>query len=61
SSTDLGIYVTYAERYQSPEVIMSTQLAAAVAVIPFTSKVLGEAHPLWAVHSFDRVSHLASP
>ncbi|KAH9849687.1 hypothetical protein C2E23DRAFT_736865, partial [Lenzites betulinus] len=56
SSTDLGVYVAYAGKYQPPEVIKSIQLAAAVAVIPFTSKVLGDAYPLWAIHSFDCVS-----
>ncbi|KAI0370386.1 hypothetical protein BV20DRAFT_1035887 [Pilatotrama ljubarskyi] len=43
---DLGVY--------SPEVILSSQLAAPVAIIPITSRVLGSSTPLWAVHSFDR-------
>ncbi|CDO73340.1 hypothetical protein BN946_scf185008.g103 [Trametes cinnabarina] len=53
-STELGVYVAYADRYQPPEVILSSCLACEVAVIPFVSKVLGAAHPLWAIHSFDR-------
>ncbi|GBE85854.1 hypothetical protein SCP_0803760 [Sparassis crispa] len=55
-STDLGVYVAYADRLQDMEVIATDQLAAAVAIIPITSKRLGNEVPLWVVHSFDRVS-----
>ncbi|TFK79408.1 hypothetical protein K466DRAFT_469145, partial [Polyporus arcularius HHB13444] len=57
SSTDLGIYVTYADSYQDLEVVYTVQLAASVAIIPFHSRQLGHNVPLWSVHSFDRVSH----
>ncbi|KAI0631156.1 hypothetical protein C8Q77DRAFT_1062169 [Trametes polyzona] len=54
-SIDLGVYVAHADRFQPLEVIMSSQLSAPVAIIPIFSKALGDAKPLWAVHSFDRV------
>ncbi len=54
-STDLGVYVAYADKFHAPEVVVSSQLSAPVAIVPIRSKVLGQEVPLWAVHSFDRV------
>ncbi|TFK78562.1 hypothetical protein K466DRAFT_507108, partial [Polyporus arcularius HHB13444] len=54
-STDLGIYVAYAQRYREMEVIATARLSATVAIVPIISHRLGPAKPLWVVHSFDRV------
>ncbi|EJF66372.1 hypothetical protein DICSQDRAFT_50233 [Dichomitus squalens LYAD-421 SS1] len=56
SSTELGVYVAYQHRFFPIEFIDSSLLSAAVAIIPVTSNVRGLEHPIWVVHSFDRVS-----
>ncbi|TBU28853.1 hypothetical protein BD311DRAFT_662682, partial [Dichomitus squalens] len=58
SSDGLGIYVAYANRLGPMEVVDSNHLAAAVAIIPITSHIRGREHPIWIVHSFDRVRTL---
>ncbi|GJE95314.1 hypothetical protein PsYK624_114980 [Phanerochaete sordida] len=53
-ASDLGIYTVYASRYYAAEVILTDQLASAVAILPTYSMRLGSDTPLWIVLSFDR-------
>jgi hypothetical protein len=54
SATDLGVYTAYANRFHEKEVISTTQLASAVAIVPVVLNTLLDT-TLWIVHSFDRV------
>ncbi|KAH9910571.1 uncharacterized protein BXZ73DRAFT_7686, partial [Epithele typhae] len=57
SSDHLGVSVAYAEQYHLVEIVPTTWLAAAVAIIPIRAQTgPGLRRNLWVVHSFDRVS-----
>ncbi|EJF67325.1 hypothetical protein DICSQDRAFT_46259 [Dichomitus squalens LYAD-421 SS1] len=58
SSTELGMYVVHADRLAPMEVVNTSCLSAAVAIVPIASNVRGPASPIWVVHSFDRVRTL---
>jgi hypothetical protein len=57
SATDLGVCTAYANRFHEKEVISTTQLASAVAIVPVVLNTLLDT-TLWIVHSFDRVCAL---
>ncbi|GBE83134.1 hypothetical protein SCP_0501810 [Sparassis crispa] len=54
-ATELGIYVAYRDTYHDLEVVPTDKLAAAVALLPTTSRRLGADVLLWIVHLFDRM------
>ncbi|KAL7282470.1 hypothetical protein ACG7TL_003941 [Trametes sanguinea] len=52
---ELGVFVVRQEQYHAAEVVHTSSLAAAVALVPMHSNRLGPDYPLWVVHSFDRL------
>ncbi|KAG2737679.1 hypothetical protein P692DRAFT_201674704, partial [Suillus brevipes Sb2] len=53
-ATDLGVNIVYENIFGPLEIIASSQLSCAVAIIPITTDVLAEEKSLWVVQSFDR-------
>ncbi|KAL7283633.1 hypothetical protein ACG7TL_003069 [Trametes sanguinea] len=51
---DLGVYVVEQDKYGAAEIVPTSTLAAAVALIPVRLNNLAHDRPLWVVHSFDR-------
>jgi hypothetical protein len=50
------VNIVYENIFGPLEIIASSQLSCAVAIIPITTDVLAEEKSLWVVQSFDRVS-----
>ncbi|KAG1818780.1 hypothetical protein EV424DRAFT_1347585 [Suillus variegatus] len=53
-ATDLGVNIVYENIFGPLEIITSSQLSCAVAIIPITTDVLAEEKSLWVVQSFDQ-------
>ncbi|KAG2343762.1 hypothetical protein BDR05DRAFT_947875 [Suillus weaverae] len=54
-ATDLGVNIVYENIFGPLEIIASSQLSCAVAIIPITTDILAEEKSLWVVQFFDRM------